>query len=516
MKKTIIYIALAAIVITGIVAFIATGGIAGNKSYEKSLFPDIEGSGNLVVIKQEKIQSNEELIMVETLQGIVAQEKAQIYVLRNQAASKKWLEELMDKEKVSVTYADNAWDLVEQFRSSIVDNGFVVYKIDDPSLNVACTVSGVKGYVAIEESIVDMAVNNGLVQMEDVRDKDEKWAFDTYKDQLNTGLIMSQPYNNYAFRDYGVATKSLFFYDDNTDNVFEVYTHMEDNGVVMGWYRDEMVGVDISSMLEKITLAADHAHNLSTYASFDSGVMKQKKQQSYKVKSDDVHYVTFMMSDGDNVQWYTNGMLLDRRFFGAKNRGEFPIGWSIPPTLVDLAPIIMEYAYDSQTNNDEFVAGVSGAGYINPGTYDEEAFAEFADITGEYMERADLSYLQILDGGMKQKAVDEFARQEQIEGGFYMVGFRYKEGAGNVMWSNGKPFVAYRDALWDENVEKFAERINNLEKNAKSVNGYSAIVVHAWTHDMADIQKTIELLDDNVVVVSPGEFIELMKENVEH
>jgi hypothetical protein len=43
-----------------------------------------------------------------------------------------------------------------------------------------------------------------------------------------------------------------------------------------------------------------------------------------------------------------------------------PLGWAFDPNLADRAPQALVYAYRHATTNDFFIAGDSGAGYLNP------------------------------------------------------------------------------------------------------------------------------------------------------
>ena len=47
-------------------------------------------------------------------------------------------------------------------------------------------------------------------------------------------------------------------------------------------------------------------------------------------------------------------------------RGQTPLGWAFDPNLADRAPQALVYAYRHATTNDFFIAGDSGAGYLNP------------------------------------------------------------------------------------------------------------------------------------------------------
>jgi hypothetical protein len=52
--------------------------------------------------------------------------------------------------------------------------------------------------------------------------------------------------------------------------------------------------------------------------------------------------------------------------FADPRRGAVPLAWAFDPNLADRAPQALVYAYRNATANDFFIAGDSGAGYLNP------------------------------------------------------------------------------------------------------------------------------------------------------
>lgn len=73
--------------------------------------------------------------------------------------------------------------------------------------------------------------------------------------------------------------------------------------------------------------------------------------------------------------------------------------------------------------------------------------------------------------------------------------------------SNEKPFVSFRESLWDANVSDLAYRINNYKRDYTSIEGYTLINLHPWSMQYSDIYQLISLLDEDVVVVSPNNLI---------
>jgi hypothetical protein len=71
------------------------------------------------------------------------------------------------------------------------------------------------------------------------------------------------------------------------------------------------------------------------------------------------HYV----GDYDAPSWLHKAVPV---FFRDPARGAVPLGWAFDPNLSDRAPQALAYAYRHATTNDFFIAGDSGAGYLNP------------------------------------------------------------------------------------------------------------------------------------------------------
>lgn len=70
------------------------------------------------------------------------------------------------------------------------------------------------------------------------------------------------------------------------------------------------------------------------------------------------HYV----GDYDAPSWLYKAV---PAHFRDATRGQVPLGWAFNPNLADRAPQALAYAYRHATSNDWFIAGDSGAGYLN-------------------------------------------------------------------------------------------------------------------------------------------------------
>ncbi|HEV2452733.1 MAG TPA: hypothetical protein VGY98_00635, partial [Verrucomicrobiae bacterium] len=74
-------------------------------------------------------------------------------------------------------------------------------------------------------------------------------------------------------------------------------------------------------------------------------------------------FVGHYLGDYDGPSWLYKAV---PKFFNDPARGEVPLGWGFDPNLSDRAPQALAYAYHHATANDFFIAGDSGAGYLNP------------------------------------------------------------------------------------------------------------------------------------------------------
>ncbi len=146
------------------------------------------------------------------------------------------------------------------------------------------------------------------------------------------------------------------------------------------------------------------------------------KTKGFITKSGEVDrkvYITFYVGDYDSSAWLYQSM---PKLWDDPARGEVPLGWAFNPNLADRFPVGMAHARKTKTENDFFVAGDTGAGYVNPGHLEEPR--QFSGLHSgvdawekhcrPYYERWDLSITGfIIDGfapGMSEESLDAYSR----------------------------------------------------------------------------------------------------------
>jgi hypothetical protein len=217
-------------------------------------------------------------------------------------------------------------------------------------------------------------------------------------------------------------------------------------------------------------------------------------------------YITFTVSDGDNLQYMENRML---DIWNQKSgKSHIPVGWSLSPLALKYAPHLVDYYYSNATSSDYFVAGPSGAGYVYPDVMDSKSYGDFLKLTNQYMDKLDLSEIWAL-GISKPDIISQMVRKTE----------------------SSALFVGYAEKVWDtirltdENVPIFtmfkcgiksSELTSGLEKiiscNSFQQPIFLPIWVHCWTQDFQFISEVAEYIDEenlNIEILRPDEFVYL-------
>jgi hypothetical protein len=247
------------------------------------------------------------------------------------------------------------------------------------------------------------------------------------------------------------------------------------------------------------------------------------------------HYLTIVVSDGDNIQW------LERNFatnstFGQRLRSnmDYKMNWTISPSMVELCPLVMQGLYN-KGRNDYFITGVSGIGYTNLLTYPREHLEAYMNLTDEAMKYADLCEMCMLDNTNMlanmddvHGRIDAIAAKENVSGVIWeMDPDRYEDGRGRVFFSsNGKPFVSVRLSLWHpsnrpENVNRdwlngYIDRLNRMPVSPNSIDGYTVLNIHPWTVSIEDLDYVMSKLDDHIETLYVKDFLEALSNNIPH
>lgn len=417
--------------------------------------------------------------------------------------------------------------------------GYIVYKKGDVSVNIAATLAGITGFLPVCEDDVAKYQALGLVEKFNVNSAalTYKWLFNNVMSELSSAGLVHQNYQsvgvtNKYIKDYGICNKYFYVYYDEVSivgNSFKKTLHsfLDDNCPIFGYTYSEDSDVAFFSQYGQFIVPTDYTCNLTFLAAdaFAGKKFEQPNDDSELPAEQGKHYVAFVVSDGDNATYWQNTAAFATNYMNAAGRENdtFPVTWSITPSLADLMPLVLENVYSNQSNGyDYFCAPVSGQGYINAGNFeaenDGEYFADFVSKLDVYMGKSDLSVVTVIGGNQQGGLVNVlhgYASAENVTGGIVYDGSKYfGANPGGVIWIDGKPFVQPRDSLWETTPAYIAARINTYSTDITTIDAYSIINVHPWSHSYEDIRKIVGMLNENVEVVSVDRIINMMADNV--
>ncbi|MFI4912143.1 MAG: hypothetical protein ACIAQZ_10805 [Sedimentisphaeraceae bacterium JB056] len=135
-----------------------------------------------------------------------------------------------------------------------------------------------------------------------------------------------------------------------------------------------------NAYMEGDALSLSYVSNCSFYNGLNPAVKARRHIQNPAPTYDDMvsrglidsngnvvagNYILMYMGDYDQASWTLYWLAGDR--YDDSNRGNLACSWALTPNTSDRVSVAYEYMYRNKTDRDYFIAGDSGAGYLNPG-----------------------------------------------------------------------------------------------------------------------------------------------------
>mgnify|MGYP005867469591 CR=1 FL=1 len=501
-------------------------------------------------------EGRNELITLSAIQGLSNRDEVTMYLnykleKDGQFPNDYWLQDMVDNYGIT-TETMSFEQAIEHYKEMAGENaGFVTYSVDyDPvvgtddsrSLTAAINMCAIRGWIPVEKSLKDTAIEMwGLTEKLDATEMTDQGVFEDYKDEFdNSILIQQRPMENKDFglpmvglRDYAIANKFFTFYDDGLGQTTanyrkEVHAWAKPNKPILGWGPgDEGEHISYASEAGQFPIPSDYSFNLSVTSAdvFQEGALKQKNQFEAIEPEEGKHYVAIGRSDGDNITTWQTEFVHSLTDFGSPDRGEgqFPMAWSISPALSEIFPALMRDVYRDSNEYDYFIAPVSGQAYMYPTVFPDKYKEDYFDKLDLFLEKADLRTVCILDHGqqviLSKNIANYYASAEHLTGGFVFNGYNYKGGNGAVVWSdNGKPFVAPKESLWQEQPGEVVARIGTYWRDYTRIEGYTYLNLHPWSHTYQDVEYVVNELRKNpaIEIITPDQMIDMITKYVPH
>lgn len=346
--------------------------------------------------------SRDEKLMVSCLKGLVNRVKPRIHTCEgNLHDATTWPKNI----GLTLNEVTDPFALIEKYKDAV--NGLIIIDSEqEATVNLATSAAAVKNALAVSAELADkLTAQFGFPVLEDYRGKFKdmfevyNYLYDRYLPEMNHRILASlDPQAGGCLREYTVAVKAAVVWFDprkvgegEKDALNEFLKTIVPGGCCMGWWPEEGSGVDAASIYGLPTIPSDFAVNLTVYGGTDRTVnikpLPEKPPLENKV------YVALIMSDGDNLQY------VEHRFkdlWDTEDRGSIPLGWTISPAMLDAAPGLFNWLYETATDNDCFVSGPSGLGYTYPNHWkNEEPLIDYLKRTEDYCARAGIRVITI-------------------------------------------------------------------------------------------------------------------------
>ena len=232
-------------------------------------------------------------------------------------------------------------------------------------------------------------------------------------------------------------------------------------------------------------------------------VLSSSSQMEIVSASTPKAYVSFTISDGDNLQYDQHRMA---GLWKDPVRGSIPIGWTISPSLVQTAPSLATYYMGTASPNDELIAGPSGAGYMFPSDWPQGQLPTFLKLTGELMLAMKLNVIEVLDSGSSQAFVNPGLQAVYVDilAPFGVKGILSGSGQTQSTWK----IVSGVPVLQNLGLADSVSKTVNLVRNASA--HYLNVYVMAWTMTPSDLQQVVQQLGNQYEIVKPSKLLEMI------
>ena len=472
--------------------------------------------------------------MMASLAGIVARTTADVALgFQNpfwDSDPEFWVDQyIADHPGTNKVRQSGAEWFIDQYKDRL--SGYVVY--DSGTINEATSVAGALGALMVDQSLLGGSVGTalaaaGLAQVEDVRERDSTWVYNQYGSMFNKEVIFrQQPSFSYQLRSLAVE-KGGFVFNETGSTRDTFLAGQNDHSLVYGWgfNNDENEFFGSASRNNLMGVPADHLQSAGPHSQWDTAVPMQPAHTSVTTPTQaGKHYVAFVMSDGDNVQWLTNGFSRNPRWFGSPSRGNFDFTFDLSPALLKTNPVALKYIYDqaAEDANKTYFVTPGGEGLNYPSQLPD--LAGFMDATTAAMAAVDQNIISVLDTTVDLGALQQMAARDGVMGLMLKTGPAYAGQHGAIYWSDGKPIVSVKYTLWDgfDTPNDIIGALNSGPTDPFHDQGsFSIVNVHPWStgteggglgDPMSNVNYITQNLSNSVEVVTLEELMIHLRNN---
>lgn len=485
-------------------------------------WPELPPPTKLVTIA--KAPNEDEAFLLQSVAGLVGRAarlgstKDRVWIPVAHPAYDLWLAGLRAKFALPEPTIDaDVWALADRYRKEGIVKGYILFRRDrtnrgyhedgpfDPSVSVATSLCGRLGALLVSEEIEPEALARGYRRLLDAREMTEEDAFELDTERYSKRMIaLAEP--KVAHTRAEAITWDAFVMRGPGELYERALARLHPDAAVLGWGPGhENVFTDAGSRFGAFQTASNWSVNLPALASGKAEYLRAPYVPDvWDLEWEDgVQYASFVMSDGDNLQWHMGDFPFasNKAYWNNPRRGEFPMGWTY--CYLDLAqacPPALHHLFETATPNDELI--LMSGGYFYPDRYGLEKPAARrlrAERVGAAMRQSGQKAAMFLayqwDAPATLRMARAYAREWPDLAGILAISYSpYTAGKGAAAWvrtaGGDMPVLSAKYSLWRDLVTDndgtpgvTAERINRLPHagQPEDESRFCWVTVHAWS-----------------------------------
>lgn len=425
-------------------------------------------------------------------------------------------------------------------------DGYVLTDVkNNPESGVVASVaSHVYNSIIVDVRDKEYYEKAGYVMKYDATRKTTTDAWYEFKDRCSKDALVIMPVQTGELREFAIKN-NLFVLNlnkrqedagsgQNIELLEEVLAWLKPNAPVYGWEQgvseDEFVARVSRSGHPMIPCDWSYNHSLMSLLYNEDRLPVQTK--AFDPRTIDfnkkTNYVSFFLSDGDNVQWMMQDFA--SRYYDVPEAADVKMTYGLPiSTLAMMAPVQLDNLIELQ-QPDCSLMEMLGGGYYYVDTYSQNHNRKAnlkvaAKRLAAYMRQYQVKLLGVMAMDVKSTAAKEAYQayvdaNDQLEGIIALQYSPYAGGEGEIFWMTNKkgydiPVITVKYSLWDRLHEREGAPafIASELKNKAQEESFSVICVHAWSHfednayGATAAKQCAGYLDDRFEVVNMQELV---------
>ena len=514
------------LILSILLALVLTNATASENYNGRYGWP-VQKAPRKVIVCHSNQLSSAEMMLLESLSGLAAQAvnhevfDEMVWIETDSPSYQQIFESSLKELNIKqLTYMD-VWELLGYLKKKKIVKGYIAYQADKStgdlysrrkeincSSNVATVYASILQGVLADESLLERMKQQGIRQLKDVRNETPEQCFEKNKKHLNNSSAASIDPQVTNCRDIAIAQKLMVYYDTNalSSRILEWVTPLSP---ILGWNcgdEDEYTG-EITRWGHYNT-ASNWCRNLPLImaASDQTPLLKADEIDATEIDwNTHTSAHSFVMSDGDNMQWTMGNFLDTPLYYGNKNEERTPLSWTLCPINLSVVSAStwnrLVATKEKQTSFVEY-----GGGYQYPDEFAQKR-PNRAELLKQFAQRINWHFKKLnlkLFGFICKDVFSEASRQaleiyaREIEGLTGMLAVQYDpyNMGGDIIWvKNAKgieiPVVTARYSIWADlfNLptrgapDYIASSINRDAAKAAATGetDLSWTIIHAWS-----------------------------------